>query len=405
MTETHAELRKHNAMHLTQQIKIGKFKCMLCKFANNHKLALTIHSIVHEQPPPYTCKACNMGGFDTAKKLMTHIYTHTGEDKLACSYSNCLYSSNSTSNMNRHYRLRHQGIIPTTSTAQATNASTAEENSFLKKHRCDQCTYWSYHSIGLDIHSVVHSSTFPWKCSECGLGGFSSIKKLSHHITSHTDLRKIECQNLGCFYATRLPCNLSRHYRKCHSGNMAQHRISGSRISRKQRGKKLGDAMVVKQAKLLSAAEICRLATESRLDDGMMNRPAGGVVRQLNTPPVQYAMSQNYTNLKPESKPRSAIFPSQQKELHECSMCAFSTKYLRILEQHYMLDHRKVDSSSVVPPRKQIRCEMCRFTTESPEEMSRHCHDKHTVKRCTLCSYSTVDEGHYSRHMQVNIVM
>jgi len=171
---TCSEIRQHNEQHLKEFFTTGKFKCLLCSFANSHRVALQIHSVVHQGAAPFTCNVCGSGPFSSIKKLNLHIQSHTGENKFSCSHVNCSYTSNHSSNMNRHYRLKHNGVIPI---CQGTLSPS--------RYRCASCEFCSESEVIVAIHSIVHKKTPPYSCWACGKGGFLTPDSINWHTNTH----------------------------------------------------------------------------------------------------------------------------------------------------------------------------------------------------------------------------
>lgn len=195
--------QSYHQQQVDEEYTRGRFKCLLCHYANNHKIALDLHSVVHEGSGPYTCKRCLFVTEDAAE-LNHHVKQHTGEQRFHCTHPGCEYSSNNSSNLKRHSRSHRD-----------TSKLSAEEPE-LRLHSDDS-------SIDINIQqdsTRACSAETQQNLSGSLLGQLASVVNginttrfsvIAENLpeTPPTDVEILQCDQ--CEYHTTNPTNLRRH--------------------------------------------------------------------------------------------------------------------------------------------------------------------------------------------------
>lgn len=378
MAESYEMIKEHGGTHVSQQASEGKFKCLLCPYGSNHKVALTIHSVIHKTSSPYKCAVCDNKQFESVSLLDGHIRTHTGENRHSCAYKDCGYSSNHSTNMNRHYRLKHHSVIP----AKGDNSYLA--HSFIlppKKYRfrCYVCQFVTAHRTALSMHQVVHRSSSPFTCSRCKESGFQTAKKFSIHIQRHFGEAKFFCDRDECFYTSSHSGNIARHERMRH-GDDAEQYLEGDNSSLKS---------------VIRSGEI---------------KPEDQQSTQPMPDPPKPAFECKKCKFTTQNAQNWRLHKLKHTRRYACSLCAYKSFSSGMMRKHYAKVHRTQgpaclnSTAASLLVSKKYSCDMCDFSSVTVGGLRQHVEQLHTVKRCAMCNYQTVDSNHYNKHVEVCFV-
>ncbi|KAF3421808.1 hypothetical protein E2986_08673 [Frieseomelitta varia] len=196
-----------NGHSVTVQMK--KYKCDVCSKSFSQKSKLLTHRFSHSGQQPFKCLSCEKG-YSSKSKLNAHMRLHTKTNVHPCKMCDKIFAYPS-------YLREH---LKTHKRSSNNNAKIEENKTFecvnckkkfrllknLKAHerlhtgkglvRCEICDKTFSRNYNLKIHLRTHKATRPHKCEYCNKC-FVQKGNLAEHMRIHTKVKPFECKVCG----------------------------------------------------------------------------------------------------------------------------------------------------------------------------------------------------------------
>ncbi|XP_060824585.1 zinc finger protein 600-like [Bombus pascuorum] len=192
-----------------QQLQVKKYKCDVCSKSFSQKSKLLTHRFSHSGQQPFKCPNC-VKGYSSKSKLNAHMRLHTKTNVHPCKMCDKIFA----------YPSYLQEHLKTHRRSGNSNARNEENKAFecvsckkrflllknLKAHerlhtgkglmRCEICDKTFSRNYNLKIHLRTHKAAKPHKCEYCNKC-FVQKGNLAEHMRIHTKVKPFECKACG----------------------------------------------------------------------------------------------------------------------------------------------------------------------------------------------------------------
>ncbi|XP_054880642.1 zinc finger protein 253-like [Poeciliopsis prolifica] len=198
-------LKTHRVTHFSKTLM-----CEVCGKAFYHASHLTRHTLVHQEPRPFSCSTCGRR-FTQAGNLRSHQATHAGEKQL------CSVCGKSFRCLRNHMISRHAqeaaaaGLLPPAVTCQVCGKkfpNPSQHRAHQRSHtgdkpfHCDVCGRSYRLQQLLQDHRYTHGGQKPYSCSACAQT-FSRASSFLRHRSIHGGQAPHSCQRCGKHFRLR----------------------------------------------------------------------------------------------------------------------------------------------------------------------------------------------------------
>ncbi|XP_050293295.1 zinc finger protein 2-like [Anthonomus grandis grandis] len=171
-------------LHLVNHVKERNFACNLCDLMFFSRSDMIKHQQVHADTKPFKCSVCDKE-FAREGVLRRHEQTHPETPNYVC--QECGKTFLQETDLERHMS-KHEKSRP---------------------FECQECDKSFVFKQGLERHiNSSHKEAQHYKCNYCE-AGFSTLIRLTRHITHHAGLRPYPCRICGRTFL--LSHHLTRH--------------------------------------------------------------------------------------------------------------------------------------------------------------------------------------------------
>ena len=155
-TDDGTKMVEHSNNHTDVNSKV--YQCRECWYSTNDPNCYRGHMGIHSNWRPHKCMSCS---FSCKRRYSLRRHQKTvhasGRKLLQCPL--CSYVNVNEHLITSHYKTQHGRT---------------------RLYSCDVCDYKSYTKRNLELHSVIHSSDRPHKCSECAYTAKTALPPKSY---------------------------------------------------------------------------------------------------------------------------------------------------------------------------------------------------------------------------------